>query len=363
MFKFSDLRQLHLEISNNCQASCPMCTRNIHGGIENPLIKTESWTLDRYKSIINKEVLTQISAIYFCGNYGDPLLNNHLLEMVDYTRQMNSEIELRIHTNGSLRSKSWWAKLAIALPKNHKVIFAIDGLEDTQAIYRIGTDYEKIIENARAFILAGGRAEWAFIRFKHNEHQVSEAKNRAYELGFEDFTMKDSSRFLLDAKFPVYNKNKETIYYLEPSQYSEIKFIDKKVIDQYKDIVKRTEIKCYAVKMKEVYINAQGHVFPCCWLSMIPYQAPDELSELRAVRNEMFHQYEQLVESLGGIDNLNVDKKSLKDIIDSTEYQSVWDYYWNENKLITCVRTCGVQPELFSTPQDQFISKTELKAQ
>ena len=89
MFKFKELAQVQIEITSRCQASCPMCTRNIHGGIENPLIKTESWTLDRYKSIINKEVLTQISAIYFCGNYGDPLLNNHLLEMVDYTRQMN----------------------------------------------------------------------------------------------------------------------------------------------------------------------------------------------------------------------------------------------------------------------------------
>jgi len=362
MFKFNELKQLHLEISNNCQASCPMCTRNIHGGVENPLIKIESWTLDRYKNIINKEVLDQISSIYFCGNYGDPLLNSQLLEMIEYTSSTSPNIELRIHTNGSLRSKSWWAKLAMVLPKNHKVIFAIDGLEDTQAIYRVGTDYEKIIENARAFILAGGIAEWAFIRFKHNEHQVELAKHRAHSLGFKEFTMKDSSRFLLDAKFPVYNKNKETIYHLEPSQYTEIKFIDKRVIDNYKDIVKKTEIKCYALKMKEVYINAQGHVFPCCWLSMIPYQPPDELSELTAVRNDMFHQYQQLVESLGGIDNLNADKKSLKDIIDSKEYQSVWDYYWNENKLITCVRTCGVQPELFSTPQDQFISKTKLES-
>jgi len=363
MFKFQELKQLHLEITNNCQASCPMCTRNIHGGLDNPLIHVESWSLEKYKQIVNVEVLIQIEAVYFCGNYGDPLLNSDLLEMVQYSTATNPNIELRIHTNGSLRNKKWWAELAKALPAKHRVIFAIDGLEDTQSIYRIGTDYNKIIENATAFISAGGRAEWAYIRFKHNEHQVDIAKDQAALLGFEEFTMKDSSRFLLDAKFPVYNKNRETIYYLEPSQQSVIKFIDKKVIDQYKAIVKEAKIDCYALRQREVYINAQGHVFPCCWLSMIPYQAVDESKELFHVRSEILKQYHELVESLGSLDALDAGCRSIKDIIDSVAYQTVWDSYWNENKLITCVRTCGVMPDVFSTPQDQFVSTTELKSQ
>ena len=55
MFKFSQLKQIHLEITNNCQASCPMCSRNIHGGIDNPLISLASWDLDMFKHIMNKE--------------------------------------------------------------------------------------------------------------------------------------------------------------------------------------------------------------------------------------------------------------------------------------------------------------------
>jgi DNA-3-methyladenine glycosylase I len=31
-------------------------------------------------------------------------------------------------------------------------VFGIDGLADTHSIYRVGTDYHKIIENAKAFI-------------------------------------------------------------------------------------------------------------------------------------------------------------------------------------------------------------------
>ena len=37
MFKFDQLEIVQVEITNRCQASCPMCPRNIHGGIENPL--------------------------------------------------------------------------------------------------------------------------------------------------------------------------------------------------------------------------------------------------------------------------------------------------------------------------------------
>lgn len=362
MFKFKDLKQIHLEITNNCQASCPMCTRNIHGGIENPLIKIESWTIDRYKKIINHEVLTQIESVYFCGNYGDPLLNNDLLEMISYSTSVNKELEIRIHTNGSLRGKSWWRQLAEVLPKNHKVIFAIDGLADTHSIYRIGTSYEKIIENAEEFINAGGIAEWAFIRFKHNEEQVNEAKQIAQKIGFQEFTMKDSSRFLLDAKFPVYDKNRQTVNYLEPSQYSEIKFIDKSVLSNYKEILQNTKVDCYAIRQREIYINAQGHLFPCCWLAMIPYQAKDELSELHTIRSEILSQYYDLIDSFGGIESLNVETRTVKEIIDSKEYQTLWDEYWNNKKLITCVRTCGVAPEIFSTPKDQFITHEELNS-
>lgn len=362
MFKFSELDQIHLEITNNCQASCPMCIRNVHGGIDNPLINLESWSLDKYKSIIITEVIQQVRQLYFCGNYGDPLLNNNLIEMVKYTVEIKENIEIRIHTNGSLRNKSWWIELAKSLPKNHRVIFGIDGLQDTHSIYRIGTDFNKIIENAKAFIDAGGKAEWAYIRFKHNEHQVETAKQLANDLGFIEFTMKDSSRFLVEPKFPVYNNNRETVYNLEPSQYSEIKFIDRKVINNYKDIVAKTKINCFAIKHKEIYITAQGTVFPCCWLPQIIYQAQDEISEMLPIRNEILKQYHQLVESLGGIDNINAETKSIKDIIDSIEYQTVWDYYWNENKLITCVRSCGVMPEIFSTPRDQFVDTVTLRS-
>lgn len=360
MFKFNELKQIHLEISSNCQASCPMCTRNVHGGLDNPLLPISNWSLDKFKTIINKDVLDQVESLYFCGNYGDPLLNNDLSGMIEYAVSDHPNIDIRIHTNGSLRSKEWWARLANVLPKSHLVVFALDGLEDTHSLYRIGTDFNKIIENARSFISNGGRAEWAYLRFKHNEHQVDTARQLATEIGFADFTMKDSSRWIMDTKFPVYDKQGNTTHYLEPSQYTAIKFIDKKVLDNYKSILEQTKIKCHALRIKEIYIDAQGHVFPCCWLAMIPYQPMDLEVDVLPIRKRILEQYNELVESLGGIDALNGELRSIKDIINSNEYQTVWNSYWSDNKLITCARSCGVLPEVFSTPQDQFTKRESL---
>jgi len=154
MFSFEDLEDIHLEVTNNCQASCPMCIRNYHGGIKNPLLKLTDWSVEDFKQILSVEVLKQVKGFYFCGNFGDPIINNDLIEMIDYAANINPNLNIRIHTNGSARTQSWWKKLAFALPKEHKVIFAIDGLADTHSLYRIGTSFEKIIENAKAFIKA-----------------------------------------------------------------------------------------------------------------------------------------------------------------------------------------------------------------
>lgn len=169
MFNFKDLKDIHLEITNRCQASCPMCSRNVHGGLENPLIKNNDWTINDFKHIMSSEVLRQITGFYFCGNFGDPIINNDLIEMCQYSTGTNPDLYIRIHTNGGARNKQWWKDLAKALPPSHNVIFAIDGLADTHSLYRVGTDFNKVLENAKAFINAGGTAEWAFIKFKHNE--------------------------------------------------------------------------------------------------------------------------------------------------------------------------------------------------
>lgn len=351
MFRFSELQDVHFEITNKCQAACPMCSRNHHGGLENPLIKNQAWTIEDFKQIATTELLEQLSGFYMCGNFGDPIINTDLVEMIDYAAHVNPGLNIRIHTNGSARTVEWWQQLAKAMPKNHNVIFALDGLEDTHHLYRIGTDFNRILKNAQAFIQAGGHAEWCFIKFKHNEHQIDEARERAKSLGFALFTEKNSSRFIGSPQFPVYNKQGNTEYYLEPPASSELSYITEDMVKDYKRILDGVEIDCYVKHTKEIYIDAYRNVFPCCFLASAPFNYAPENDVTKEIRTEMLYQYRELKQTLG---NTNALDRTVKDIVESEEWQTAWDYYWTQNKLITCGRTCGKVPEI-PKPKDQFI--------
>ena len=49
MYKLTDIRDVHLEITSKCQARCPMCPRRINGGLLNPLMSLNEINLDTFK--------------------------------------------------------------------------------------------------------------------------------------------------------------------------------------------------------------------------------------------------------------------------------------------------------------------------
>lgn len=355
MFKFNELKTVHLEISTRCQASCPMCPRNYKGGLDNPNLKIADWTYDDFVKIFDQSTLDQLEGIYFCGNFGDPIMNNDLIPMCQYLKDHAPHIDLRIHTNGGARSTAWWRDLKSAMPSKHVVIFALDGLEDTHHLYRIGTSYDNVVRNATAFIEQGGTAEWVFIKFKHNEHQVEEAERRSKELSFERFTVKNTVRFIGEDKFSVLDKGGNTVYYLEPPTNVQIVRIDKEAVSNFKNSYRTIEIDCYSQNNKEIYIDAHKNVFPCCFLASAPYNNTQSQPLISDIRENMLSQYNDLVESLGGIDNLDATKRSINEILSDDRWQEAWDVYWNEKKLMTCARVCGKTE--FSKPKDQFVKR------
>lgn len=358
MFKFNELKSIHLEITNRCQASCPMCSRNVNGGRDNPNLVINDWSLDDFKKIISLEVLTTIEHLYFCGNFGDPIINSDLLEMCEYAANVNPQLRLRIHTNGGARTTEWWKKLASVLPKNHTVIFGIDGLEDTHHLYRVGTTYENVIKNAQTFINAGGVAEWVFIKFKHNEHQVQEAEMRARDLGFSQFTMKNTTRFINGTHLDVEDRNGNITHRLEPPSDNVVKFIDRNVVDKLDEFVNSAVIQCKAEEEKEIYIDAHRHVYPCCFIASAPYYYVEPGSIISPVKKRVEEQHIDLVNSLGDLD---CSTKTIREIIDSYSWQTTWKEFWDNKRLITCARICGVSKEkIFSKPREQFIKRVDL---
>jgi hypothetical protein len=94
---------------------------------------------------------------------------------------------------------------------------------------------------------------------------------------------------------------------------------------------------------------------PCCFLASAPYNYihPNDLA--KDIRQKIKSQHSSLIADLGNTNALN---HSIKDVIDSNAWQTVWDKYWHAEKLITCARTCGVNK--LSKPKDQFIDKVEI---
>lgn len=197
MFK-DDVKILHMETSSVCNAACPMCPREYDIRFDKKKDPT-SLSLAQVKDLFSIKFIQNLELMFMCGNYGDPAAAPECIDIFNYFRKVNPTMKLGIHSNGGLRSETWWKELGNVLSRDGDYcVFSIDGLADTNHIYRINTDFNKIMSNAKSFIDAGGKARWEYLVFAHNQHQVEEAKQLAKELGFERFNEKVSRRFNLN---------------------------------------------------------------------------------------------------------------------------------------------------------------------
>lgn len=255
MKKLKEITDIEWEITNKCNLSCPMCPRNEYGGNVIPELKLYDFTLKDVQNIINFNEIN-LKHVYFCGTYGDPCANKNLLEIIEWFKFHN--VSIGIHTNGSLRNKTWWNNLSNLMNDNDFVAFAIDGLEDTNHVYRRNSDWYKILENIRSF---SGTKHWDFIVFKHNEHQIETAKKLAKELKFASFNVKKTSRFI--------NKKHEKISFLNVNdEYNIYPPLNKKYVNEslFEVENKYHKISCFYNEKNKIYIGADGYVFPCGWL-------------------------------------------------------------------------------------------------
>ena len=364
MFAYEKIKTVQLEITNRCQAACPMCVRNIHGGIDNDRVIESDLSLENFKKIFTPEFLNQLHQLNFCGNYGENIVNNDFVAMCDYVTKINPIIIIKIHTNGSARTPKYWEEIVKVLPEKHEINFAIDGLSDTHALYRINTDYNKIIENAKAFINAGGTANWMFIRFKHNEHQEQEAKHLAENIGFKKFIIKNSRRFAKE--FPVLDKRGKIAYHIEQPTNSDVRPVGFHDLKDYKSW-SGLSYNCYAEEELSIFIDAFGHVYPCCIISGFMYVNYDpetykkhgiyDPSDVNLVAEEAKKNVEEFVNDLGGFDNIDCIKHGVKQITSSKVWLTTLHRRQEENKSAPCSIMCSSKSP-YITIYEQLANRT-----
>ena len=270
MLKLLDIRSAQVELTTRCNARCPMCMRNYRGMDYNSGYPDTELSLAQFQHILGP-ILPQLTLVNFNGNLGDFASARDAVEIVEYL--VTHRITVNINTNGSLRNQDWWRRLA---RPGVTVGFALDGLADTHALYRQDTDWNKIVANARAFISAGGRAVWRFVPFDHNRHQESDCRQLAQDMGFAKFENIYDGR----DSGPVFTRTGEYSHKIgtDPSGHTphvkdllanHITWFDPRTVQSHKD-TPELKLRCIHKVNREIYIAADGSVYPCCYLGFYP---------------------------------------------------------------------------------------------
>ncbi|MBF0104057.1 MAG: radical SAM protein [Deltaproteobacteria bacterium] len=174
----ADIKRLHLDLTNNCNIKCPFCSRTKylpHLDKKKPV--DMDWCLISKRI---KQIAGQLIHVSLCGTFGEPTLHPLILNIIQWFRE-HTTAKLSIDTNGTTHNAAWWHKLATL---GVHVCFSIDGTSsENYTKYRVGADLNTVMSHMTSFIDGGGKAEWQFIVFKSNEHEIETAKTLARTLG------------------------------------------------------------------------------------------------------------------------------------------------------------------------------------
>jgi len=323
-----NLNTINAELSNYCNSACPMCPRfdlnlNLIKDITNNAHTTLKIIIDK----IGPDILSKINHFYSCGVLGDGAMNPECYEIYEYVKSCGAKATA-LYTNGGLRNTEFWKSLATT---QTQVIFAIDGLEDTNHLYRRNVKWAKLIENVEAFINAGGHATWDYLKFKHNQNQIEQAELLSKKLGFKKFRLKETTRwddFDSEGNWVERDHIKLDNYKLEKIERdTEASGHNVTQKTKVKESFTKAKINCwsYHKNKSEIYIAANGDVSPCCWLG-----------DLR------LHEAKNIITDYNAI---NLNHCSLDEILNGhffTELAKGIRGVENAYRLQTCYHTCGV---------------------
>ena len=380
MAHFKDIYYLHLEISNLCNAACPCCPRfNSNTPLPSKHLPLGYIDLKSFKEWFPPEILKRIRRLNFCGNHGDPGTNPDFPEIVEYCAEHSSYESFSFHTNGGMLNPSFWTKLAKACNKvkskeRVKPVFSIDGLEDTNHIYRRNVKWDKLMKNVKAFNEVRNpkvHTTWDFLVFKHNEHQLEKARKLSMELRFKNIEFK--APLNLDdgvniTPVPVLSKDGAIMYWLNPTVFEEFKpsYLAKNPKKVYKNQDKWKEIgfdwngkvsdddkkmisKAEPIKIRprcgqnDLYVESNGDVHPCCFVATKFYEQKSYYLDGKGVNIANRQQLDYM--NKVGFDKFNLNTTTLKEMIDNRELKKMYNDNWKktvgEGKMIKCAEYCG----------------------
>lgn len=179
---------LMIEPSSRCNLRCPMCPRQ--------LIKKErsqqDMAFENFKKIIDE--LCDTLMFLALWNYGEPLLNEKIIKMVEYTKK--KEIAVALSTNVVLLTKN--ISLGLIEAGLDFLIVPLDGAtKSTYEMYRKNAIFEQVIDNIRWLMIMRKKmkkntplVDLQFIIMKNNEHEIKLFRDLAKKLRVDMITLK-----------------------------------------------------------------------------------------------------------------------------------------------------------------------------
>lgn len=384
--------EIDLECTTFCNLKCPECNRTTDKELIDSILNTTHITLEDCKNWFKPSELIKLKEIRFCGAIDEALMNPELTDILDFFKdEFNIEF-IDIRTNGSVRTPKYWSDLVNHLPTRHLIVFGLDGLEDTNHIYRVGSDWKKIMGNAEAFIKAGGSASWQFIEFEHNKHQIDEARQQAKDMGFKEFRIVSSTRPTMSENLdhirkddkvsalsnrvpevkkesvPVEKKKNKGLVVMDKtaelyhSLQQKNKLTQEKPKDNVQELVlinrkkpkkEKTVIRCENQGHGNGYrilVNALAQVAPCCFLNGYFHQ-PYAYSKDKSNKDrppftfyddprlaKLFHDHK---DENNELTVMSLKHNTLKDILAGEFFGDIQDSWTTTDPLERCLEVCG----------------------
>ena len=320
---YKEIDTVEFDLNTVCNSYCPPCHRyTVQDGelFHNPYVKLGvNLELDVIERVFENSRITDDCFVDLVGLVGEPIAHPKFMEIVDIIYKHRPNAAINLHTNGGLRTEKMFYDLGKKFNKHSWIKFSLDGLEDTNGIYRIGVDYNKVVANMRAFIDGGGRAIWKFVTFKWNEHQVEQAEALSKEYGCYKFQQD-------------WDVNDQDIdIFMAAAQ----KKINKKTASRVADFIevpdnRSRKIKDRCFSYKKIYVNAHGYVIPCCMFNgSFTYESMREQT-LNFIKEDRGEYWNSLYHN------------DLESIMSDTWWQKLKDSF-ESGPCDICVSACGVK--------------------
>ena len=171
-----------------CNLQCPACPTGLRLGLR-PTVGIDE---ELFKATID-EIGDYVFQLYMY-NWGEPLLHKRTPEMIAYAKK--KDINILLSTNLSIKLTDDYID-RLVLSGLDRMLVSIDGVtQESYAKYRRNGNLELVRDNLRRIQRAKQRLDratpkvvWQFLVFRHNEHEIEQARALHKEWGANEFSV------------------------------------------------------------------------------------------------------------------------------------------------------------------------------